>query len=119
MTLAADPGLVPLPIDRAAIRRAVLRGSAALAGWLLLVVSLTPLLPLSDTVIAVGPPGKLLRGLPEGGIALLAAGTISVALAVDGPAQVRGLYQAGAWIVLPASRGACIEQAKAGPRPMM
>jgi len=119
MPHAADPGLVPLPIDRAAIRRTFLHGSLGLVCWLSLIIALTPLVPMSDTVIAVGPPGQLLRGLPEGNVVPLVAGTISVALAVDDPAQVRGLYRAGAWLVLPASRGACIEQVKAAPRPMM
>jgi hypothetical protein len=117
--LATDPGLVPIPFDRAAIRDTIVRGSFAVAGWLLLVVALTPLFPMSDTVIAIGPPEKLLRGLPEDGVATLAAGSVSLALAVETPAQVRSLYRAGAWLVLPATRGVCIEQARAAPRPMM
>ncbi|MBY0438692.1 MAG: hypothetical protein K2W80_10905 [Burkholderiales bacterium] len=117
--MTTDPGLVPLPFDRAAIRRAIVRGSLAVAGWLLLVVALTPLFPMSDTVIAIGPPERLLRALPEGGVVTLAAGSVSLALAVETPAQVRSLYRAGAWLVLPATRGACIEQARAAPRPMM
>jgi hypothetical protein len=117
--MTTDPGLVPLAVDRDAIRRTLLHGTAALVGWLLLIVALTPVLPMSDTVIAVGSPEKVLRALPEGGVVTLAAGSIAVALAVDDPAQVRALYRAGAWLVLPASRGACIEQARAGPRPMM
>lgn len=115
----ADPGLVPLAFDRAALRRTLVHGAAALAGWLLLVVALTPLVPMSDTVIAIGPPEKILRGLPEGSVVTLAAGSVAVALAIETPAQARGLYRAGAWLVLPASRGACIEQAQAAPRPMM
>ena len=86
---------------------------ATVVGWLLLVVALTPLFPMSDTVIAIGPPEKLLRGLPEGEMVTLAAGSVSLALAVETPAQVRSLYRAGAWLVLPATRGACIEQARA------
>lgn len=117
--MTTDPGLVPLAVDRAALRRTVVRSAGALAGWLLLVVALTPLVPMSDTVIAVGAPEKILRSLPEGGGVTLAAGSVSVALAIDTPAQVRSLYRSGAWLVLPASRGACIEQARAGPAPMM
>lgn len=117
--MTTDPGLVPVPFDRTAIRKAMRHGSLGLVGWLLLVVALTPLVPLSDTVIAVGPPDKVLRGLPEGGVVTLAAGSVAVALTIENTAQVRSLYRAGALLVLPASRGACIEQARSGPRPMM
>jgi hypothetical protein len=111
-----DPGNVPVVFDRGALRRTCVHGLWAIAGWLLLVVALTPLLPLSDTVVAVGSPPQLLRGLPEGRIATVSAGSMSVALAIEGPAQVRELYRAGAWLVLPASRGACIEQSRPAPR---
>jgi hypothetical protein len=70
-------------------------------------------------VIAVGPPDRLLVALPAGGVSTLAAGRVSVSLAIERPAQVRDLYRAGAWLVLPASRGACIEAARREGSPAM
>jgi hypothetical protein len=63
--MTTDPGLVPLAVDRDAIRRTLLHGTAALVGWLLLIVALTPVLPMSDTVIAVGSPEKVCAHCPK------------------------------------------------------
>ncbi len=103
---------------------ALSRAAIALMAWLLLVLIATPLLPLSDTVIAVGSPAQMLRALPEGSVRTLGAGTgtVALSLAIEHSQQVRALYAAGAWLVLPASRGACIESPRAAPptlRPMM
>ncbi len=120
--LSPEPDAPPVALGWRELRAALRHAAIALAAWLALAVAATPLLPLSDTVIAVGSPQRMLRALPEGTVGTLGAGSVSLSLAIEHPRQVRALYGAGAWIVLPASRGACIELARSAPpqlRPAM
>jgi hypothetical protein len=81
--------------------------SIVLGVWFVGVALVTPVMPLTRTVIAFGSPAKLIEALDAGESRLLAGGARSIVVSAPDAKAVRSLYAQGAFLVLPATRGGC------------
>lgn len=85
-------------------RRLVVIGAVALTVWMAV---LSALAFGSDAVVAWAPPGSLAKVLSTSPVSVVDAGTRGfVVLRGSAPGFVAELYAGGAWVVLPARRGA-------------
>jgi hypothetical protein len=80
---------------------------AALGLWTLAMATLAVARPGEAMVVAIGAPEGLLAHVDPDRIRLVRVGGIFVLAAVSGREGVRALYDNGALIVLPGSRGGC------------
>lgn len=75
--------------------------AAILFGLVLVMAFSTRFLPLSDADLALGPENRIVGNLPAG-TRILRTGNHSVVAAMKVDQTGNALYDAGAWIVLPA-----------------
>lgn len=64
-------------------------------------------LPVSDAYLALGPENRIVDNLPAG-TRILRTGNDSVVASMIGDQTGKALYDAGAWIVLPALANGCL-----------
>jgi hypothetical protein len=82
--------------------------AAVLAGWLAVLVLVTRFASAAPAVVVVLFPGEgLLAHLPQG-TAITGRSAAGVTVRSDDPDLVAQLYQAGAWLVLPAGLAGCL-----------
>lgn len=93
------------PIPNLATHFAVLAG--ILFGWILIMAASARFMPLSDEYLAIGPEHAIVANLPSGA-RILRTGRHSVAVRMTGGAPGKSLYDAGAWLVLPALANGCL-----------
>ena len=81
--------------------------AAILFGWFLVMAGLVRFLPVSDAYLALGPENRIVDNLPAGA-RILRTGNHSVVASMKGDQTGNALYDAGAWIVLPALANGCL-----------
>lgn len=81
--------------------------AAVLAGWLAVLVLVTRFASAAPVVVVLFPGEGLLAHLPQG-TAITGRSAAGVTLRSDDPDLVAQLYQAGAWLVLPAGLAGCL-----------
>ena len=100
---------MPTTIERRCrwVGRALSAPALVLAGWFTLMTSVTAVTE-PASVVAFGPPQRLLTSLEPGKGSLLNAGPFFVRARAEQPGFVRRLYRSGAWLVLPAPGLGCL-----------
>ncbi|MBL8569103.1 MAG: hypothetical protein JNK84_08455 [Phreatobacter sp.] len=97
----------PLARRWRAARGFTLAAAAALGLWTLVMAAIAVARPGEAMVVAIGAPSDLLSRIDPDHIRLVRVGGLFVLAAVSGREGVRALYDSGALIVLPGSRGGC------------
>jgi len=104
--------MTSLPLRRAAphalgIANHAVVLAAILFSWFLVMAGLARFLPVSDAYLALGPESRIVDNLPAGA-RILRTGNHSVVASMNGDQTGDALYDAGAWIVLPALANGCL-----------
>ncbi len=81
--------------------------AAILLVWFLTMAASARFLPVSDNYLAIGPERSMVENLPVTARILRTGNHVVVVNMTDGPGG-KSLYQAGAWMVLPALANGCL-----------
>ncbi|MGQ3353214.1 MAG: hypothetical protein ACT6XS_01170 [Phreatobacter sp.] len=105
--MTTDRGTAPARLTFARFARLAV---VALAGWFVFVALLTLTLQPTSRVVVIGPSqARALEAVTAAGGEFVAGlGHGAIAEGAGRPGFVRDLYKAGAWLVLPATRGSCL-----------